>query len=691
MDLGFAIRNEIELGARTVMIQPKLFSKRQDMTGTRSNACDNLSGLVAAEILDQTGDLRSECAPIRAEAIHALSQQRWDAFFALPELIQLLTCDSHREEAFSCIIQIIENEKIVRAGASLDASFGPLWPRSARYGRKVIAHKTYKRCVEELEVCLRSEDEATRGHAVAIAKEFLRYRLLWYPHPLLNPLVIALCRQGLEAPAACVPDIVRAFSGVRIARRMLLYYMVHPTAVARDREGGSLPNSLCSLLVRGFNPYETGQHDVRASRFYGLLRCLDDTCYRPGTCDRTVPGRLERWFEESFSDEGVPIFPDNAKQALLLCPDRSAELLLRRLQTGNKITSTDVLSVASLPDPTAFFDGLSIGIRMRLGTQFLRIQCSGLATSKRGRQNLAASELVAPTLSILLRPATFAIMEHRIDDGRSTSKWFDQIRAGFGRLDQSERDATEFFITRILLAEGPLALDRTLELLQSEARAVNNRLLRAAERVWRGVPSLRTSPTDDELQAAVFGALLMVFHSERRKRTFLEGIANHWHDARYLFSKRVFREYVRAFLTGPDSGFSTLESDRIQKKVKSRFKRGGLLPVSIDDRSLGDLADETRRRVYAELECPDRDSTDISDTLECESSQRRARRMVRLAVHSLPEKQRKMVELVYFKRMTQEEARHIIGISKSYASRLLGRAMETLRSSAELEALSIDL
>ena len=59
------------------------------------------------------------------------------------------------------------------------------------------------------------------------------------------------------------------------------------------------------------------------------------------------------------------------------------------------------------------------------------------------------------------------------------------------------------------------------------------------------------------------------------------------------------------------------------------------------------------------------------------------RRRVRAAIEKLPEKERKLLQGYYFQNKTLEEAGAEIGQSKSWASRLHARAVETLKQLLE--------
>jgi RNA polymerase sigma factor FliA len=61
------------------------------------------------------------------------------------------------------------------------------------------------------------------------------------------------------------------------------------------------------------------------------------------------------------------------------------------------------------------------------------------------------------------------------------------------------------------------------------------------------------------------------------------------------------------------------------------------------------------------------------------------RRRVRAAIEKLPEKERKLLQGYYFQNKTLEEAGAEIGQSKSWASRLHARAVETLKQLLEDE------
>jgi RNA polymerase sigma factor FliA len=63
--------------------------------------------------------------------------------------------------------------------------------------------------------------------------------------------------------------------------------------------------------------------------------------------------------------------------------------------------------------------------------------------------------------------------------------------------------------------------------------------------------------------------------------------------------------------------------------------------------------------------------------------QREVETTLRSALHALPEKERRLIELYYFEEKTLEEAGSAIGLSKSWASRLHARAIDLLKSGLE--------
>ena len=76
-----------------------------------------------------------------------------------------------------------------------------------------------------------------------------------------------------------------------------------------------------------------------------------------------------------------------------------------------------------------------------------------------------------------------------------------------------------------------------------------------------------------------------------------------------------------------------------------------------------------------------------SPTISCRADERleleQMRRRVRAAIEKLPEKERKLLQGYYFQNKTLEEAGAEIGQSKSWASRLHARAVETLKQLLE--------
>src|SRR5205823_11800104 len=75
------------------------------------------------------------------------------------------------------------------------------------------------------------------------------------------------------------------------------------------------------------------------------------------------------------------------------------------------------------------------------------------------------------------------------------------------------------------------------------------------------------------------------------------------------------------------------------------------------------------------------ESLPVDQRLELEQLKKR----VRAAMEQLPEKERKLLEGYYFRGKTLEEAGAEIGQSKSWASRLHARAVETLKKILEEE------
>ncbi len=79
------------------------------------------------------------------------------------------------------------------------------------------------------------------------------------------------------------------------------------------------------------------------------------------------------------------------------------------------------------------------------------------------------------------------------------------------------------------------------------------------------------------------------------------------------------------------------------------------------------------------LQLSDNDNLPADERLELEQMKLR----VRAAISKLPEKERKLLEGYYFQQKTLEEAGAEIGQSKSWASRLHARAVETLKQLLE--------
>jgi len=188
----------------------------------KSHAQCDLEKQVSGDVLRCIRDLRSDCVSNQQEAIRELRHLDWDTFFALPDLISSLLVPSIRDYAALRISNIVRKES-----CSESASGGrAIWPRSARYGRKKLAHKTYQRCILELDRVLCSGDVHARRHAADVAARFLELRSIWYPNQFHDPLVFALCRVGLHGPEECVPDVVSSLEGASDTRRTLVSFMV---------------------------------------------------------------------------------------------------------------------------------------------------------------------------------------------------------------------------------------------------------------------------------------------------------------------------------------------------------------------------------------------------------------------------------------------------------------------------------
>ena len=76
------------------------------------------------------------------------------------------------------------------------------------------------------------------------------------------------------------------------------------------------------------------------------------------------------------------------------------------------------------------------------------------------------------------------------------------------------------------------------------------------------------------------------------------------------------------------------------------------------------------------------EATEIEDqkakNLEHSAEFQQVKKMMKGAIESLPEKERKLVKLYYFQNKTLEEAGTLLGLSKSWTSRLHARALEIL-------------
>jgi RNA polymerase sigma factor FliA len=82
------------------------------------------------------------------------------------------------------------------------------------------------------------------------------------------------------------------------------------------------------------------------------------------------------------------------------------------------------------------------------------------------------------------------------------------------------------------------------------------------------------------------------------------------------------------------------------------------------------------------LDAAEEGTQEIEDTknknIEQSAEFQQVKRQMKTAIESLPDKERKLVKLYYFQNRTLEEAGRMLGLSKSWTSRLHARALEIL-------------
>jgi len=633
---------------------------------------------VSAEVLICIRKLRSDSVSDQRSAMAELRCLEWETFFALPDLIRSLSAPINRDLAALCIGDILVKESCA------DLSDGRLWPQFARFGRKKVAHKAYMRCIVELKRGLRSEDACTRRRSVEVTRKFLEFRTIWYPNQLHDPLVRVLCQLGLEGPADCVPDVVSSLYGAPDTRRKLIRFMGHSEDVVNAEKSGQLTRPLSLLLTKsGLDPYATTKRCAwRSARFFALLKCLDDC---GSLLRQSTISDCGVWFEDAYSKECTPRQADYLIRAsAVFAPEIAEELLLRRLQVSDRIRTVDILALASLRQPAAFRYRLPFGLRKRLSSILINTGCSGAATTHKCKHNIAAAELVAPTLSNLLRPTSFAVLEHRATAGVRTSKWFDQIRAQFNSDSFELAEAAEYFVTRVLIADSQSALDRTIETLEHDAKVLKAKLIAIAELAWRNFYG--RSPYDIEAEWAAVCAWYMVFTSEERISTFRTR-ARRWHSAHQLFHRLGFQAYVKDMLEHSDFRLPALVDDEVLKEFTSRSNRHRVAALDSDLRSKTIRRSEAVENARYEMRLPDiSESTfDIAEDLQI-LVDKRNRRLFEM-IDSLDEKERTLIDSYYFGGMTVEEAGKMVGISKGQASKDIKKARGKLSEDKELKDL----
>jgi RNA polymerase sigma factor FliA len=161
------------------------------------------------------------------------------------------------------------------------------------------------------------------------------------------------------------------------------------------------------------------------------------------------------------------------------------------------------------------------------------------------------------------------------------------------------------------------------------------------------------------------GATFSTFAYYRVKGAMMDGVRTMgWYSradyARYRAEERV-NQYLR------------VESDRTPESTFEAEDSEDLMA------GLAHVLDAVASIHIVSIDAAATVSDDSLPSVEETLGEKQSDARVRAAVHSLPEKERQLMELYYFGGKTLEEAGLSIGLSKSWASRLHTRAVDLLR------------
>lgn len=131
---------------------------------------------------------------------------------------------------------------------------------------------------------------------------------------------------------------------------------------------------------------------------------------------------------------------------------------------------------------------------------------------------------------------------------------------------------------------------------------------------------------------------------------------------RSLYSKIKFEKAANDYLETQNSGSSAEFLERELKDVKESMNAlAGVYVMSVDAAEDLELQDKTADK-----------------EIEQKAEFHRVKNMICNFIESLPDKERKLIKMYYFRGMTLEEAGEALGLSKSWTSRLHARSLELL-------------
>jgi RNA polymerase sigma factor (sigma-70 family) len=436
-------------------------------------------------------ELRNGDLAAQRGAVDTLLQVEYDRFFALPELIQALGTTDDTDKVYDCIQQIILSESVTNTANDNC----PIWPRAARFGRRRLAHATYRRCVSALTLLFAGDDVRRLHSAGEVASMFLDRRTIWYPRWSENPMVAVLCSLASSGTFACVREVARVLASNLFSEESLVSWMEMPSRLG-DRSYGNTRPLQCALEHAGWGISNANPPGISQHRFVALLSSTMElnllqmkvgpyrTSKPPESREASVGGApLKalpfRWIPETAREADRRKF----LEAILNYSEQAENVLTARLNDSANIVAADIQAIACLPDISSFLMRQSVSARVRLGGRLIECMCSGSAVKKRLRRHtnrlrLATAEWVAPGLAQALGSTTFYIAKKHT---RHTD--VQSLVASIESHDYGEEEAAEALCGLILYKNQALNDLDMLDALTGVAKAIHRKMLLKATRL----------------------------------------------------------------------------------------------------------------------------------------------------------------------------------------------------------------